>query len=226
MTPLSYPGFFITLEGIEGTGKSTQIKRIAESLIAAGFPVFVTREPGGPPISEKIRRLLLDPSHAEMTPLTEALLYQASRAQHVQEWILPRLTAGEIVISDRFYDASIAYQGAGRALGIDLVKQLSLIATTGLTPDLTIIIDLPVEIGLARGRYGSKNEFPEGEGDRLERENAAFHRKVRDTYLELAKTDNRFVLINGNQGIDAVFSEIHHQMMPFVRQKFQSTEVS
>lgn len=205
----SHPGFFLTFEGVEGCGKSTQIHLLEKRLLVEGFSVFRTREPGGPPISEKIRDLLLDPANDAMQPLAEALLYQASRAQHVLQWIRPYLEQGYVVMCDRFFDASTAYQGVGRDLGKTLIQQLNLIATGGLQPDLTIIIDLPVEVGLQRGRKKSIELFPDGTGDRMERESVRFHNRVRQAYLELAESEERVVLIDGQQSIPEIEAEIY-----------------
>ncbi len=215
-TNFSYAGFFITFEGVEGCGKSTQISRLERKLLRLGVPIFRSREPGGPPISEKIRELLLDPANKEMGPLTEALLYQASRTQHVQQWILPSLQAGEIVLCDRFFDASTVYQGIARELGRELIQKFNLIATGGLQPDLTIIIDLPVKIGLARGRFQSRLQFQDETGDRIEQESIEFHNKVRQAYLDLAQEESRCSLINGQQSIEAVETEIYKLVIQFL----------
>jgi dTMP kinase len=173
-------GFFITLEGIEGSGKTTQALFLKELLRAKGMEVVVTREPGGPPIAEKIRDILLDPANKQMVPLTELFLYEASRAQHVAEIILPALDAGKAVICDRFFDASTAYQGSARGLDLAAVRQLNLLATGGLKPDLTLVLDLPVEVGLRRlGRRP----------DRIESEALEFHERVRQGYLAVASLE-------------------------------------
>ena len=211
---ISEKGFFITFEGIEGSGKSTQITLLSERLEKFKIHYFRTREPGGPPISEKIRKLLLDPENKEMAPLTEALLYQASRAQHVHEWILPKLNEGYVVLSDRFFDASTAYQGVARNLGKNLISQLNTIATNGLQPDLTFVIDVPLEIGLKRGRYGSRVDYPDGKGDRLEREHVEFHEKVKKAYMELCSENERFIRLDGMVDQSHLADQIWELLIP------------
>src|ERR1700689_4246458 len=142
-------GLFITFEGPDGSGKSTQARSLAERLRGAGWPVLESAEPGGTPIGQQIRRILLDPANRELTPIAELLLMFAARAQNVEQWILPALTQGKIVISDRFTDSSIAYQGAGRGLGWEKVLEVDRIACQGLVPDLTLCIDIDSETGLA-----------------------------------------------------------------------------
>ena len=167
-------GIFITLEGIEGSGKTTQAGLLKDLLEASGFEVLLTREPGGSPIGEKIRHILLDTANSRMEPLAELFLYEASRTQHVEEVIKPAIAAGKAVICDRFYDASTAYQGYARGIGAETVDELNLIATGGQKPDLTIVLDLSVAEGLRRlGRNL----------DRIEGETAVFHERVRKGYL-------------------------------------------
>src|SRR3954469_10069283 len=143
-----HPGIFITFEGMDGSGKTTQMQRLAERLRAHGRTVLTTTEPGGPPIAMKIRRILLDAANGEWSPATEILLYFASRAQNVDEWIVPALTRGEIVLSDRFTDSSLVYQGVGRGLGAEAVDALERIACQGLKPDLTLLVDVDAESSL------------------------------------------------------------------------------
>lgn len=193
-------GMFITFEGIEGCGKSTQVDLLRKHLTALGHEVLVTREPGGCPIGEKVRDILLDPGNSGMTALTELLLYEASRAQHVADVIRPALEAGVTVISDRFYDASTAYQGHARGLGADTVIELNLVATGGLKPDLTIVLDLPASEGLRRlGR----------DLDRIESEAIDFHEKVRNGYIELARKDpDRVKVVDSSGTIEGTASEV------------------
>ncbi len=193
-------GIFITLEGIEGSGKTTQIELLKELLTANGFEVLLTREPGGSPIGEKIRHILLDTANAAMEPLTELFLYEASRTQHVEEVIGPALKAGKAVLCDRFYDASTAYQGYARGIGAATVADLNLVATGGQKPDLTIVLDLPVNDGLKRlGRNL----------DRIEGEKATFHEKVRQGYLEIAKAEpDRVKVIDASGPPDVIFAKV------------------
>jgi dTMP kinase len=176
-------GFFISFEGPEGGGKSTQIHRLAATLAERGYVVWTTREPGGTRIGEMIRPVLLGQQQARMTPWSEALLFTASRAQHVEEVIRPRLQRGELVLCDRYSDSTLAYQGYGRGLDLDTLRRLQGQATGGLEPDLTILLNLPVETGLSR--------IPRTAQDRLDRETATFHQRVRAGYQEMAAADPR-----------------------------------
>lgn len=173
-------GVFITFEGTEGCGKSTQVHLLTRHLESDGHEVVVTREPGGTPIAEAIRDLLLDPANEAMAPTAELLLYEAARAQHVQEKIRPALDEGKIVICDRFYDSTTAYQGAGRKLPEIDIESLHELATQGLTPDLTIFLDLPVEEGLRRAKSA-------GPADRIENEALEFHERVYAGFIQLAE---------------------------------------
>jgi len=172
-------GFFISLEGIEGTGKSTQTRLLTEYLQQRGRIVVLTQEPGGTAISLKIRELLLSLDSREMDPVTELLLYNAARVQHIREVIGPALARGEIVISDRFSDSTLAYQGYGRGIDRTMIDALDAIATKGMRPDLTLLLDIDVATGLQRNREINKR-------DRLELEDVAFHENVRAGFLEMA----------------------------------------
>lgn len=173
-------GLLITFEGTEGCGKSTQTHLLSRHLDAEGHNVVMTREPGGTPIAEAVREILLDPANHAMSALTELLLYEAARAQHVYELIRPAIEAGSIVLCDRFIDSTTAYQGAGRRLpGIDFEKLHSL-ATGGLSPDMTIFLDIPVDLGLKRATVFSAP-------DRIESESVEFHKRVRQGFLDLAQ---------------------------------------
>jgi dTMP kinase len=172
-------GIFISFEGIEGTGKSTQAKLLSEHLREKGLEAILTEEPGGTKIGRKIRDLLLSPDHLEMAPLTELFLYFASRTQHLEQVILPALKRGAIVITDRFTDSTIAYQGFGRGLDLRLIQSLDSIATSGMRPDITLLLDLDEETGLRRNRGMNKT-------DRFELEDINFHKRVRKGFLELA----------------------------------------
>lgn len=202
-------GLFITIEGGDGSGKSTQIDLLTKYFEREGFEVLLTREPGGTAISEKIRNLVLDKTHMEMHYMTEALLYAASRAQHVQEYIIPNVKAGKVVICDRYVDSSVVYQGHGRGLGIETVEAINSYATTGLTPDLTILLDLPPEIGLAR----KKNQKAL---DRLELASDDFHLKVAEGYRILADMHpERILAVDATQTID----HIHRIIVKAIQEK-------
>lgn len=195
-------GLFITFEGIEGSGKTTQIKRLRHWFIDRGYETVVTREPGGTSISEAIRGVLLNPEHESMASNTELLLYSAARAQHVTELVKPALEAGVMVLCDRFADSTTAYQGYGRGVDRALLSELNALATGGLQPDVTLLFDLPVENGLQRALRG---RLP----DRIEQESMEFHKRVRDGYLELAKTfPDRMFVIPAEQAPDAVATAV------------------
>ncbi len=194
---------FITLEGPEGSGKTSHIPYLVEYLREQGHTVFPTREPGGTTISEQIRDILHDLKNAEMHPRTETLLYQAARAQIVEQVIKPRLAVGEIVISDRYYDSTIAYQGYGHQQDLEQVRGLVKYATGGLTPDLTILLDLDIEVGLKRK---VQNEM---EWNRMDAYTVEFHKRVRAGYLELVKQEpQRWVVVNSDQKWDDVQAEL------------------
>jgi dTMP kinase len=200
-------GLFLTFEGMDGSGKTTQMHRLAARLRAQDRTVLETTEPGGPPIAQKIRRILLDAANQELSPTTEILLYFASRAQNVDEWIQPALARGEIVLSDRFTDSSLVYQGVGRGLGTDTVVALDRIACRGLKPDLTILVDVDAEASLARARARNLAE-PHCE-TRMDDQSLEFHRKVHAAYHALADAEpGRVKVVNGRQDIDAIEREI------------------
>ena len=189
---------FITLEGPEGSGKSTQGRSLSARLRAMGRDVLDSAEPGGTPIGMQIRRVLLDAKNNDLCPTAELLLMFAARAQNVDQWILPALAAGRIVISDRFTDSTLVYQGAARGLGADVVYDVDRIACRGLVPDLTLVIDIDTEMGLARAhrRSAQTNDIE----TRLDQESLAFHRKVRAAYHQLAEDEPRRVrLIDGGR---------------------------
>lgn len=190
-------GIFITFEGVEGCGKSTQLELLAQHLKKSGRQVITTREPGGTPIGEKIRAILLDATHSEMKPITEILLYAAARHQHVSEVIQKALTSGAIVLCDRYADATTAYQGAARNIDPAVLNELHQIATGGLGPHLTILLDCPAEAGLRRAQARNAKEDIEGRADRFEREELAFHERVREGYLAIARAEpGRVVVID------------------------------
>ncbi len=192
---------------MDGSGKTTQMHRLADRLRAMGRTVLETVEPGGPPIAMKIRRILLDSANQELSPTTELLLYFASRAQNVDEWILPALSRGEIVLADRFTDSSLVYQGCGRGLGAEAVMALDRIACRGLKPDLTILVDVDAESSLARARARNVAE-PHCE-TRMDDQSIEFHRKVYDAYHALAEREpERVKVVNGRTPIDAIEQEV------------------
>lgn len=193
----------ITLEGGEGSGKSTILDMIREFLEGHAIDFMVTREPGGVPISEKIRNIILDVNHTEMDARTEALLYAAARRQHLVEKVLPALDQGKVVIFDRFVDSSLVYQGYCRGIGVEEVYQLNLFATEGFTPDVTLYLDVDPEIGLKRVNSGDR------EVNRLDLENMDFHEKVREGYLILAeKNPNRYHMIDANKSLESVYKQV------------------
>jgi dTMP kinase len=194
---------FVTFEGIEGSGKSTQARALAAHLRAAGRDPLETREPGGTALGQEIRRLLLAPDAAPLTPLTELLLYCADRAEHVAGVIAPALDAGRVVVCDRFSDSTIAYQGYGRGLDLWMVRALDAHARGRVVPDLTFLLDCPVEVGLGRARARAHP------GDRFEREAAAFHERVRDGFHALAaEAGGRIVVVDSAGSADAARQRI------------------
>jgi dTMP kinase len=198
-------GFFVSLEGPEGGGKSTQVHRLAAALAEQGYVVWTTREPGGTRVGEMIRPILLGAqAHVTLSAWTEALLFTAARAQLVNEVIRPRLLRGEVVLCDRFSDSTLAYQGYGRGLDVGALQQLQAQATGGLTPDLTLLLDLPVEAGLAR--------IPRGAQDRLDREAIAFHERVHAGYRSMAAQDrHRWREVDASQAPDQVADRVLEQ---------------
>ena len=206
-------GFFLSLEGIEGTGKSTQARLLAACLRSRGYTVVQTAEPGGTPISRKIRELLLSLDSREMDPVTELLLYNAARVQHIKEVITPALTRGDIVISDRFSDSTLAYQGYGRGIDRQIIDALDAVATGCMRPDLTLILDVNVEIGLRRNKEMQKN-------DRLELEDVAFHQKVRRGFHEIAAAEpERIRIIPCSDSIQAVHEAVSDAVTPFLKNR-------
>jgi dTMP kinase len=197
-------GLFITLEGGEGSGKSTHVRRLAEVLTHTGYRVLQTREPGGTATAEAIRQIFLTASsHELITPRTEALLILAARCQHVTHLIMPALQQGTMVLCDRFSDSTFSYQGFGRGLDLQWLRMANEVATGGLTPDLTLVLDLPISAGLARRRADR------GQQNRLDRETAHFHRKVRRGFLALASEDpRRITVVNANRPVQEVQDEI------------------
>lgn len=202
-------GKFITLEGPEGSGKTTVAKMLLDALRKQGFSVFATREPGGTDIAEQIRHIILDPRNTAMDARAEALLYAASRRQHMVEKILPALARGENVLCDRFIDSSLAYQGHGRGLGIDEVLQLNLFAIEGHLPDVTIFFDVSPEVGLQRIDAHKGREV-----NRLDLERLDFHHTVREGYMEVIRRyPHRFIVVDANQPLEHVFHDALTQLV-------------
>ena len=200
-------GLFITFEGTEGSGKTTLIDKVENHLNSMGYKVVKTREPGGIKIAEQIRNVILDVNNTKMDKITEALLYAASRRQHLVEKVLPNLEKGYIVICDRFIDSSLAYQGYARGIGIDKVYKINLSATDGVLPDYTFYIDVRPEVGLARIAKNNREQ------NRLDLENISFHQNVYEGYKEVEKMfPDRFININGEQAIDDVFEDIKKKL--------------
>jgi dTMP kinase len=199
-------GVFITFEGMDGCGKTTQMRRLAKRLRKNGRTVLETAEPGGTEIGSQIRKILLDSANHALSPTAELLLYFASRAQNVDQSILPALSEGAVVLSDRFTDSSLVYQGCGRGLGADTVLALDRIACRGLKPDLTLLIDIDLATSLARAEA---RNLRGNRTDRMEEQEAAFYEKVRDAYLALAaKEPDRFHIIDGRDKQDSVAAQI------------------
>lgn len=195
-------GIFISFEGIEGSGKSTQASLLSKYLSEKGYETVLTAEPGGTPISLRIREILLSLDNKNMTHMTELLLYNAARVQHIHELIMPALNRGAFVITDRFTDSTYAYQGYGRGISLNLLDKIDLIATNNLRPNLTFLLDLDVEIGLMRNKGINKI-------DRLELENIEFHRKVRAGYLVLAKKEpDRIKIVDASLECNRVYEKI------------------
>ena len=198
---------FITFEGSDGSGKSSQIARLAEFLQMAGYPVLLTREPGGTPIGEQIRTVLSDLLNTDMQKRTEILLFQASRSQLVEQVIRPHLEKGGIVLSDRYADSTLAYQGYGYQMDLAQIRSIVDFATAGLKPDLTLLFDMDVEEGLRRRAKG-------GEWNRLDALEVAFYQRVRRGYLELAEAEPwRWVLINAASPFDEVADQVHQVVL-------------
>jgi dTMP kinase len=197
---------FVTFEGPDGSGKTTQARLLAEFLRERGYAVELTREPGGTEIGEQIRQVLLSTRNRAMRDETEVLLFSAARAQIVAELIRPALAAGKIVLCDRYYDSTLAYQGYGLGLDLDALRAITRFATGGLAPQLTFYVDVPAEVGLARRQRGKTN--------RLDQKDVAYHTRVRNGYLELARAEpTRFVIIDGTRAIEYVQQDIRARMM-------------
>jgi len=210
---------FITFEGVEGSGKTTQIQRLKKYLTQKGIPCKVTREPGGCSIGERIRKILLNPDHREMTPATELLLYEAARAQHVIEVIKPLIEKEAVVLCDRFIDATLAYQGYGRRLDLKWIQRLNRLSSKGIRPDVTFLLDCPSDVGLKRAIQRNRTLKQEKE-ERFEREEIQFHRRVRKGYLAIARKEPRRVkVIDTREGEEKVFEKIKKIVDNLIKEK-------
>jgi dTMP kinase len=206
-------GLFITFEGPDGSGKTTQLKRLAAELQQNGHAVMVTREPGGTSISDQIRTIVLSPDNNKMIDQTEVLLYAASRAQHVHEKIIPALNEGQIVLCDRFIDASVAYQAFGTGMEEAEVRSINQFASSGLKPHRTYMIEVPVEVSQHRLLQRGESEF-NLVLDRIEQKGTDYHNRVRNAFLQIAKDEHQRVrLINGDRTEDEIFTDIHHDFL-------------
>jgi len=212
-------GTFITFEGIDGSGKSTQLRLLASFLRAQKCEVLTTREPGGTPVGLKLRAALLD-AQDEVDPLTELLVFAADRAQHVRRVLRPALSAGQVVISDRYADATVAYQGSGRGFSPELISKIVALATEGLKPDLTLLFDLSVADSGARTRRRSEGKHKNETADRLDAENAEFHARVREAYLQLAAAEpERFRIVESSGSVDDTQTQVRQIVLPFLESR-------
>lgn len=215
MTP-EIKGKFITFEGLEGAGKSTQAERLYSSLLKAGYPVVKTREPGGTDLGDAIRSILADRVFSSMAPMTEALLFSAARYEHIDKLILPAVQEGKIIICDRFADATVAYQCFGRGLDLELINQVNLIATKGIKPDLTFFLDIEPEKGFLR--VTKRIESLNMELDRIENEKSEFFLKVRQGYLYLAKKEpERFKVIKAEGEVEEIYRKIEETALYYIK---------
>jgi dTMP kinase len=208
-------GAFITFEGIDGCGKSTQLRLLASELRVRGLNVVTTREPGGTPLGQKLRTALLDVQE-QVDPVTELLVFAADRAQHVRKHLLPALKENQVVLSDRYADATVAYQGAGRGFDLALIREIIQLATGGLTPDLTLLFDLSVAESAVRTRRRVESKYT----DRLDIEDAEFHTRVRNAYLEIAKSEpDRVHIIDARRSVQETHEAAMDIVMPFLKER-------
>ena len=215
-------GTFITFEGIDGSGKSMQLRLLANYLREAGCEVVLTREPGGTPVGNRLRAALLD-AQEEVDPLTELLVFAADRAQHVQRVLRPAIEAGQVIFSDRYADATVAYQGAGRGFSPELIAEIVQLATEGLKPDLTVLFDLSVEESIART---SRRSNGKQKGDRLDAEASDFHVRVRNAYLELARAEpERVKIVATNRPREETHRHVKEIVVPFLKSRGHLVEV-
>lgn len=212
-------GYFITFEGIDSCGKTTQARKLASYLRTKGYRVLLTREPGGDRIAEKVRRILLSKTNSEMTDLTELLLYEASRSQLTERTIRPAIKAGKVVVCDRYADSSLAYQGYGRGLSKTMIKELNRIASFGLVPDLTVLIDVPVKTSVERKRKEKTKK------DRLEKERFEFHQRIREGFLTIARKNRRRVkVVDGRGDIDKTWQKVKKVVDAFLSESSSSAK--
>jgi dTMP kinase len=205
-------GVFITFEGIDRSGKSTQLRMLASELRLRGREVVATREPGGTPLGGLLRQVVLE-AEEQVDPMAELLIFAADRAQHVRALVRPALDSGRVVLSDRYADATVAYQGAGRGFPPELVAEVVALATGGLMPEMTLIFDLTVEESLRRGDARKKQ-------DRIDSEEAAFHTRVRDAYLKIAASDpERVRIVDAGGSVQETHSQVMRLVMPFIEQR-------
>lgn len=217
-------GAFITFEGIDGSGKSTQVRLLSSVLRLRGMDVMQTREPGGTPLGARLREALLD-AQEQVDPLAELLLYAADRAQHVRALLLPALAAGRVVLSDRYADATVAYQGAGRGFEPSLVDEVTSIATGGLKPDLTLLFDLSVAESSERSRLRTTAGDGERSFDRLELETEIFHTRVRDAYLKIAAAEpERVRIVDARLSVEEIHAHVVNIVVPFLESRGQWPE--
>ena len=208
---------FITFEGIEGSGKSTQIRLVAQHLTEKQVPLLITQEPSGTDIGKKIGGILFNREHYYMCAETEAFLFCAARAQHVRETIMPALNQNRTVLCDRFSDATFAYQGAARGLNLEFIRAINDYSSMGLKPDLTLLFDLPVEIGLKRATDRDNLLKDSSSSDRFERESLNFHNKVREGYLNILKSEPaRFRLIDATGDVETIQQEVLRHITEFI----------
>lgn len=213
---------FITFEGIDGCGKSTQLRLLASVLRLRQLEVVTTREPGGTPLGQQLRHALLE-AEGQVDPLAELLLYAADRAQHVRALVRPALASGHVVLSDRYADATVAYQGAGRGFAPETVAEIVALATGGLQPDLTLLFDLPVAEARARHHNRTRNGRP---GDRLDSEDDAFHTRVREAYLRIAAAEPaRVRIVSASDSIEETHARVLEIVVPFLESRGQRSEV-
>lgn len=212
-------GFFITFEGIDFCGKTTQARKLGSYLRRKGYNVLLVREPGGDRIAERIRRILLSKKNSEITALTELLLYEAARSQLIQRVILPALKEGKVGVCDRYSDSSLAYQGYGRGLDKKMIKHLNHMATFGLLPDLTILLDVPVKTSFKRRKKEKRDK------DRLEKERFEFHQRIREGYLTIARQNRkRIKVIDGTENIDKTWQKVKKVVDSFLVKSSRSSD--